>query len=245
MPALYLAKPFISYEYRKRLHSEDAASAGALVRHVRNVALDPLGTAGFLLHMTHKRIFAERKFPSIVVRPKASIYSLEFNSEQEPNRDSRIRLLAERDQLGMQRISVDWRPTSGDLRTAREAVRALAEDLEASGCGHLLHDPDAVETHALRDGTLGGHHIGITRMAASPSQGVVDADCRVHGLRNLYVAGSSVFATSSQANPTLTIAALALAGRPSAAALGMRCCRGGASLARARGRSHDSCGSRR
>jgi hypothetical protein len=92
------------------------------------------------------------------------VYSLEFNSEQEPNRDSSIGLLPERDQLGMQRISVDWRPTSGDLRTAREAVRALAEDFESSGCGRLLHDPDAVEAHALRDGAMGGHHIGTTRI---------------------------------------------------------------------------------
>lgn len=210
LSALYLAKPFISYEYSKRLHGEDAASAATLARHARNVALDPLGTAGFLLHWARKRTFAERKFPSIIVRPRAGVYSLEFNAEQEPNRDSRVRLLPERDQLGMQRLSVDWRPTSGDLRTAREAIRALAEDFEASGCGRLLHAPEAVEAHALRDGAMGGHHIGTTRMAASPSRGVVDADCRVHGVRNLYVAGSAVFATSSQANPTLTIAALAL-----------------------------------
>ena len=58
--------------------------------------------------------------------------------------------------------------------------------------------------------TGGYHHMGTTRMSDSPSQGVVDADCKVHGLENLYVAGSSVFPTSSWANPTLTISALAL-----------------------------------
>jgi choline dehydrogenase-like flavoprotein len=56
----------------------------------------------------------------------------------------------------------------------------------------------------------GKHHIGTTRMHADPKQGVVDPDCRIHGLANLYVAGSSVFPTSGYANPTLTIVALAL-----------------------------------
>ena len=56
----------------------------------------------------------------------------------------------------------------------------------------------------------GKHHIGTTRMHVDPKQGVVDPDCRVHGLSNLYVAGSSVFPTSGYANPTLTIVALAL-----------------------------------
>jgi choline dehydrogenase-like flavoprotein len=54
------------------------------------------------------------------------------------------------------------------------------------------------------------HHMGTTRMHAEPSQGVVDADCRVHGIDNLYIAGSSVFTTSGFANPTLTIVALAI-----------------------------------
>ncbi len=54
------------------------------------------------------------------------------------------------------------------------------------------------------------HHMGTTRMSDDPKTGVVDADCRVHGLSNLYIAGSSVFPTSGYANPTLTIVALAL-----------------------------------
>ena len=47
-------------------------------------------------------------------------------------------------------------------------------------------------------------------MSDDPRQGVVDADCRVHGYDNLFVAGSSVFSTSGWANPTLTILAMSL-----------------------------------
>jgi choline dehydrogenase-like flavoprotein len=62
----------------------------------------------------------------------------------------------------------------------------------------------------MQDGAYGGHHIGTARMADTAAQGVVDAECQVHGMRNLFVSGSAVFPTSSQANPTLTIVALAV-----------------------------------
>ena len=54
------------------------------------------------------------------------------------------------------------------------------------------------------------HHIGTTRMDPDPRRGVVDTDCRVHGVRNLYIASSSVFPTGGFSNPTLTILALAM-----------------------------------
>ena len=57
--------------------------------------------------------------------------------------------------------------------------------------------------------TGGWHHMGTTRMSASPAEGVVDANCRLHAVDNLYVAGSSTFATGGYVNPTLTIVALA------------------------------------
>jgi len=56
----------------------------------------------------------------------------------------------------------------------------------------------------------GNHHMGTTRMSDDPKQGVVDRNSRVHGMDNLYVAGSSVFPTCGSANPTLTIVALTL-----------------------------------
>ena len=56
---------------------------------------------------------------------------------------------------------------------------------------------------------IGGyHHMGTTRMTANPATGVVDANCTIHGVSNLHIAGSSVFTTGGWANPTLTILAL-------------------------------------
>lgn len=210
LSALYLILPLISYEYSKRFKDEDPGSAGLWLRHVKNVVTDAFGTAGFLFHMLTKRVLAKRKFPSVIIHPKVNRFSLEFHGEQEPNLQSRITLIGETDRLGMPRVKVDWRYTALDIRTVAVAYDILADEFTRSGVGHLAYDRERVEEIALRDGAYGGHHLGTARMAATPRDGVVDADCRVHGIANLYIAGGAVFPTSSQANPTLTIVALAL-----------------------------------
>lgn len=210
LSALYLAKPFISYEYAKRLASETPPGVATWLRHVANVARDPFGTAGFLLHWARYRTLSARKFPSVIVRPRANRFTLDYHAEQQPNAQSRVTLAHETDALGMPRLRIDWRYTDLDVHTARETMRLLQADLAAWGHGRLAYDPDDVERQITRDGAYGGHHIGTAAMGASPGSSVVDADARVHGMRNLYVAGSAVFPTSSQANPTLTIVAMAL-----------------------------------
>jgi choline dehydrogenase-like flavoprotein len=130
--------------------------------------------------------------------------------EQAPNPDSRVLLSEERDRLGCPRVIVDWRLSAIDRRTAHRAHVILREELARAGMGRLrsaMRRPDGPWPAALRGAR---HHMGTTRMHGDPRHGVVDADCRVHGIANLYVAGSSVFPTSGSANPTLTIVALAL-----------------------------------
>ncbi len=62
----------------------------------------------------------------------------------------------------------------------------------------------------LKNMDWGHHHLGTTRMHDDPKQGVVDADCKVHGIANLFVAGSAVFPTYGASNPTLNLLALTL-----------------------------------
>jgi choline dehydrogenase-like flavoprotein len=210
LSALYLAKPFISYEYSKRLHGGDLVGARLWLRHVANVVTDPVATAGFLFHWVRRRTLAARKFPSVIVRPKKNMFSLDYHSEQQPDRHSRVTLSGERDALGMTKLRVDWRYTALDVRTASVTLQLLAADLARWGHGSLVWDASTIEQQLMRDGAYGGHHIGTARMSRSPATGVVDTNCRVHGMQNLFVAGSAIFPTSSQANPTLTIVALAL-----------------------------------
>jgi choline dehydrogenase-like flavoprotein len=121
-----------------------------------------------------------------------------------------VRLGRDTDALGMPRLIAEWRPTPFDMHTIRTALAALATEIGQSGEAELTYNPDDVEYAALRDGAYGGHHIGTARMSSSPRNGVVDENGAVHGMKNLFIAGSAVFPTSSQANPTLTIVALTL-----------------------------------
>jgi choline dehydrogenase-like flavoprotein len=130
--------------------------------------------------------------------------------EQAPNPESRVRLTHERDALGVPRVQLEWRLGALDKRSIRRAQRLLGRALGRSGLGRLqllLSEDD----HAWPTEMSGGrHHMGTTRMHEDPRRGVVDADLRVHGVSNLYVAGSSVFPTSGASPPTLTLLALTL-----------------------------------
>ena len=212
LSAMFLAQRFVRHEYRKRLETDRPISLSVLARHTLNVGVDCVGTSRFLAHWVRDRVLAERKFPTVIIRPRRNIFSLDFNAEQEPNVDSHVRLGAQTDQLGMPRLHIDWRYTEGDVQTVATAFRLLQRDIGRSGVGELSLDPDEADFEAVirRDGAYGGHHIGTARMASDPFHGVVDAHCRVFDINNLYVAGSAVFPTSGQANPTLTIVALSL-----------------------------------
>jgi choline dehydrogenase-like flavoprotein len=123
-----------------------------------------------------------------------------------------VRLIDERDRFGLRRAALDWRLSEIDLRTLRIAAQTVAEHLAARDRGRMQivewlrtgRAPTAAELWG------GNHHMGTTRMSDDPKRGVVDRNCRVHSLGNLYCGGSSVFATSGHANPTYTIVQLAL-----------------------------------
>ena len=207
---LFLAKFVIPYEYGKRLHGGEPATLRMWLQHVRNVATGPFDAAGFAWHMLKDRRLAERKFPSIIIKPKANLFSLDFHAEQQPAAESRVELMRDVDALGMPKLRVDWRYTPVDVDTVSRSIALLAREIERTGVGAFTYDPADIEFEMTRYGAYGGHHIGTARMGTDPAHSVVDPDCRVHGVSNLSIASCAVFPTSSQANPTLTVVALAL-----------------------------------
>ncbi len=130
------------------------------------------------------------------------MYLVTYRGEQAPNPESRITLSSERDSLGVRRASLSWVLGESDSLSLWRATLLLAQELGRARIGRLA------SWEALATG--GNHHMGTTRMSDDPRLGVVDRDCRVHGLENLWVAGSSVYPTSGSAGPTLTLVALAL-----------------------------------
>jgi choline dehydrogenase-like flavoprotein len=140
--------------------------------------------------------------------PSRSVLAVRVQAEQAPNPDSRVTLGARRDRFGLPAALVDWRPTASDRDSIRASQQAVDAALRSARLGRVEFMLGDEHPPALLEGNF--HHLGATRMHADPAMGVVDADCQVHGVRNLYVAGSSVFPTYGCSNPTLTVVALAL-----------------------------------
>ena len=136
--------------------------------------------------------------------------------EQELSRDSRVTLAEERDALGLRRVRLDWRLTDRDYATMKTGTALLGQYLAANDIGRLkvadwLQQASPVVPPVDRDlGNGSCHHMCTTRMSDDPKTGVVDRHCRVHGVQNLYLGGSSVFATPGFVNPTYSVVQLAL-----------------------------------
>lgn len=144
--------------------------------------------------------------------PREAAYFLIGNAESEPLADSRILLSDQRDDYGLERPLVQWRLSGRTLEALRAYFGAVKTALEGAKIAEVtltpsLNDP-ALDWTAKAYSLY--HHMGATRMAHSPREGVVDADSQVHGVRNLYVVGTSVLPTGSASNPSFTALALTL-----------------------------------
>jgi choline dehydrogenase-like flavoprotein len=170
--------------------------------HWKNMVADFGGVA------TAARKKALRGWERLLHKQKKNIvYQLDQMTEQIPNPASRITLSNERDALGRKRVRLDWKLSPLDIHSVIRAQEILDEEVRAAGLGSLRID--LKDENNLPEIVGGWHHMGTTRMHADPRKGVVDEDCRVHDMSNLFIAGPSVFPTGGYANPVLTIVALA------------------------------------
>jgi choline dehydrogenase-like flavoprotein len=145
-------------------------------------------------------------------RPRGvpDLYLVFARAEQAPNRESRVTLAPDTDQLGMRRACLDWRTTALDSESLRLMASLATSEFARLQLGDVIAS-EWLESGEWPANMLGGrHHMGTTRMSDDPHCGVVDRDCRVHDVDRLFIAGSSVFPTGGHANPTLSILALAL-----------------------------------
>ena len=140
------------------------------------------------------------------LRPHTKL-SVRCLAETAPNRDNRITLSNSRDALGQRHPAVVWNIGESERRSVSALHSEFLAQASKLDLGPVQPIDEDFEPKWL---TGASHHMGTTRMHDSPRHGVVDRNCRVHGIGNLYVAGSSVFPTCGYANPTLTIVALAI-----------------------------------
>lgn len=139
-----------------------------------------------------------------------------FNAQAALNPDSRVMLADATDAFGMRRVKLDWRTGALDDRTIRETTLAFAayladNDIARMRIADWVTTDTPIEIASSSGVSMSSwHHMCATRMSADPKKGVVDADCRIHGMTNLYIGGSSVFSSTGVSNPTYTIVQLAL-----------------------------------
>jgi choline dehydrogenase-like flavoprotein len=195
--ALEGAKLLVRALRRKELRS-------GIPRALRNVAKRPHDVALAVAN------YAIRNAP--MTDRRGPLY-LGVMTEQEPNPNSRVLLGDERDALGMRRSVLDWRLTELDRHSLSTLIEVCAREFRRLGLGTIDTSSSPIpEDLSQMDKVFFdcNHHMGTTRMHEDPRHGVVDADCRVHGVENLFIGSSSVFPTGGSSNPTLTIIALCL-----------------------------------
>jgi hypothetical protein len=154
----------------------------------------------------YKRYLLERKLPGVFLYSPKNTYALHFHSEQIPVASNNMEIDADGETL-----VINYSLTDNDVNSVIKLHDELDKFLQSKGCGELEYWfrreelPEAIRAMS-RDGI---HQSGTTRISATSEQGVVDANLKVWGTKNIYVVSSSVFPTSSQANPTFLLGAFA------------------------------------
>ncbi len=199
---LHFTKPEHPFEkikelYRKKVRGElklkDASVLFSVMKHLP------------ALTKTAKQYFIDKK----IYTPDPDV-KLNIMMECNPEPHNRIQLSDEKDIFGMPKIQLHWTISDQVIHTFEKSLDLFKSYIDQSGLGILEKEDFAKNKDwkgRINDAT---HHIGTTRMGVNDSEAVVDQNCKVFELDNLYIAGSSVFPTGSHSNPTLTIIALAM-----------------------------------
>ena len=179
--------------------------------HLANVVRDLRSTTRLAVALGYQRFLVRgHKVPGVFVPSTSNLYPLLYHGEHLPHRSSYVVPTSERDALGMPRLRTRLSFEDSDVQGAIRVHEHFDRYLRCHGLGQLepLYDDLAA---AVRKQVYGGYHqAGTTRMSARPKNGVLDRDLAVHGFRDLFVASSSAFVTSSQANTTFMIVVFAL-----------------------------------
>jgi choline dehydrogenase-like flavoprotein len=183
-----------------------------LLRNVVTILSDISGLLGYRQYLLQRPLFPSpvRGGWSKLANKDKKFFAFEVfhQTEQAPHPDNRVTLSDKLDQLGCPQTQLHWYWTATDIASIRKSQGILAAEFARAGVGTLQIELNGDLPQISHSSSH--HHMGTTRMHNDPKQGVVDANCQVHGIPNLFIAGSSVFPTGGYANPTLTIVALAL-----------------------------------
>ncbi|WFU09597.1 GMC family oxidoreductase [Rhizobium sp. CB3090] len=177
---------------------------------LHNVLRNPLGATFSALDLLRQKYSIAE--PYLLLRRPDMRYGLRYHGEQIPSSSNRAFLKPEQDADGQFKLEVSFRYLDQDIRGTLQAHLALDRWLKERKMGKLIFDtaPEHLEEHIDAQAKDGYHQIGLTKMGVDRKHAVVNQNCRVFDIANLYIAGSCVFPTSGQANPTLPAVAFAV-----------------------------------
>jgi choline dehydrogenase-like flavoprotein len=180
-------------------------------KHFANVLSDLPSAVRFALEFGYRRFLKRgRKVPGFFVASAVNVYPLLYHGEHLPHRESHVEPTSECDAVGMPRLRTHLWFGEEDIAGVIRAHHRLDVYLREHGLGHLEYLYEDNEA-AIYEQLFGGYHqAGTTRMSTLPQDGVVDPNLAIHGFDDLFVASSSTFVTSSQANSTFMIIVFAL-----------------------------------
>lgn len=168
----------------------------------------------------YERLFSNFSLSEIIKKTKcrlsgvyaSNLWNVGVGLEQEPSKRNYLKLnYLSKDKLGVPRIDMFWAEISTrEKKTIVDSLKSLGRELAISGSGRLRFTEKLLTGEVFQAEDPVNHHIGTTRMSHTSEKGVVDKNCKVFGVDNLYISGSSIFSTSSIVNPTYTIIALGL-----------------------------------
>jgi choline dehydrogenase-like flavoprotein len=171
---------------------------GATAEEKEHLLADLFGDIGFV---ANEKIFSNTPIDHILLSTRI---------DSAPTPDSRVTLGSDRDALGLPRVQLHWQLSPLDKHSVRRTLEIIGAELGRAGLGRLQIQIDDDDTTWPKDTRGGWHHMGTTRMSDDPRRGVVDRNCQVHGIANLFIAGSSVFPTAGSGTPTMMLVSLAL-----------------------------------
>jgi len=194
----------------RRKHIPD--EPGSLTHHLLNLCTGLPSSLKFAADYLKQRYWGKHRVPGFFITNTENRYGMAFHGEQTPNSQSRVYLSGNRDRLGLPSLAIDLRFCDQDVASLVKTHDLLEDWLTQNRVGTLSYRCPREERHEAIFNQIshGTHQIGLTRMAQSSRQGIVDANLRCFDAANLYLASSSVLPTSGQANPTFTTIALAI-----------------------------------
>lgn len=196
---------------RRRTRPENL-NAATISDHIRNILAFPVSAVGGTVRRLSNRHIMTMFQSQFLASNQTNTYLLRYHAEQLANAESCVCLAASRDRNGVRMLDTNFHFKKRDYISVITAHQELDNWLRCSGIGHLeyLVDPSRCEDFIASQAKDGYHQIGLNRMGSNRLDGVVDANGKVFDVVNLYVAGSSIFRSSGQANPTLPAVAFAV-----------------------------------